>query len=141
MHRLVVVPIVASDGLAERPVIPGSGPRAEWQASRMATFTEILALLVEHGVPLDEALNISATASGDARLARGGQQLAEQVRAGNITAAIPPGIPPLVGWLILGHAQQTRMADTLRRRLPPTVAGSLTGASTWVSICRSFFRL
>ena len=66
-------------------------------------------------MPLDEALNLSTTASGDARLARGGQQLAEQVRAGNTTAAIPPGIPPLVGWLILGHAQHTRMADTLRR--------------------------
>lgn len=85
------------------------------QAGRMATFTEILALLVEHDVPLDEALVVSATASGDARLARGGQQLAEQVRQGNTAAAVPPGIPPLIGWLILGHAQQARMAETLRR--------------------------
>jgi len=85
------------------------------QAGRMATFTEILALLVEHGVPLHESLALAATASGDASLERGGKLLAEQVRQGSSATALPPGIPPLIGWLILGHARQEQMAQALRR--------------------------
>jgi general secretion pathway protein F len=82
---------------------------------RAATFAEILALLVEQRVPLDEAITLSAAASGDPALQRAGTSLAERLRRGDTSSAIPEGIPPLLGWLIATPIGPERLASSLKR--------------------------
>ena len=77
---------------------------------RAAHFTELLAHLVEHEVPLDQALVLAGNASGSATLRHSGARYAEQLTAGATSGArldaTPGGLPPLVAWMIgSGHRQ------------------------------------
>jgi len=82
---------------------------------RMATFSELLALLVEQDVPLDEALKLAAAAGGDAHLKRTAQTLAERIQTGQTVGRIPQGFPPLLGWLLASGHGQTTLVKTLRQ--------------------------
>jgi type II secretory pathway component PulF len=84
-------------------------------AGRMATFAELLALLVEQEVPMSEAVVLAGAASGDARLRRGGKVLAEHIRQGGRAAEVPEGFPPLLGWLILTETRHTHLVKSLRQ--------------------------
>lgn len=86
-------------------------------AGRMATFAEVLALLVEHEVSLGEAVELSADASGDRRLRESGRQLAEQLRRGEKTSDVTAltGMPPVLAWLLAGSAERGQMISALRR--------------------------
>jgi type II secretory pathway component PulF len=86
-------------------------------AGRMATFADVLAVLVEHEVPLPEALVLAADASGDRRLRESGRQLAERLRQGQISAGLTAlaGAPPLLNWLLQHSASQERWRASLRR--------------------------
>jgi type II secretory pathway component PulF len=84
-------------------------------AGRTATFAEMLALLIEHQVPLVEALPLAAAASGDRRISAGAEQLTERIRSGNIGGAAPRGLPPLLSWLILTNAPTLQLVKTLRQ--------------------------
>ncbi len=86
-------------------------------AGRMATFAETLALLIEHEVPLGEAVGLSADASGDRRLRESGHQLAEQLRRGERPSGVSAlsGIPPVLAWLLVGSADRSQMISALRR--------------------------
>ena len=55
--------------------------------SRAASFTEILALLVENSVPLDQSLSLAGEASGDSEVAAAAEELADAVRRGAATGA------------------------------------------------------
>ncbi len=82
---------------------------------RDATLAEILGLLVEHQVPLDEALVLAAEASGDRKLTRGAAKLAAAIRRGEPLGRgllKSAGLPPLVGWLLHsgGHRRILRRA-------------------------------
>lgn len=82
---------------------------------RTATLVEILTLMVEQGVPLDEAVELSSAASGDASLRRSGQQLAESLRRGETGGKPPVGFPPFLGWLMLSGTRQQHLARALRQ--------------------------
>jgi len=86
-------------------------------AGRMATFAEVLALLVEHSVPLDEAVELSADASGDRCLRETGRQLAEQLRRGEKPSSVSAlgGMPPVLAWLLVSSADRSQMISALRR--------------------------
>jgi general secretion pathway protein F len=86
-------------------------------AGRVATFADVLALLVEHDVPLDEAIALAADASGDRRLRESGRQLAEQVQRGERLSGAPSsqGMPPVLGWLLVTFVNQTQLVIALRR--------------------------
>lgn len=60
--------------------VPLIGPIVRWTA--LARFSPVLSVLVESGVPLDEALILAAEASGDAALCADCRILAMQVREG-----------------------------------------------------------
>lgn len=85
------------------------------QFGRLATFADVLALMVEQQVPLDEAVELSAEASGDRGLAKASQTLAERIRSGDQTITLPREFPPLLAWLICGGANQTQLTKNLRR--------------------------
>jgi general secretion pathway protein F len=121
------------------------------RCSRSAAFLEILALLVENQTPLDEAVTLAASASGDPDTVRAAQQLTETLRRGQ-TQPGPgdPAFPPLMSWLVLAaghdgallpalqhsaatyHRRARNQSDLLRVLLPALltvgVAGSMTAA-------------
>jgi type II secretory pathway component PulF len=92
---------------------------------RAAGFAEMLALLVEHDVPLAEGVRLAAKTSGDPRLIAAAKHLAGQISAGGVAgdADEPTAIPPLLRWLITTGGRQPALAmalrdaaDTYRRR-------------------------
>ncbi|MFC1759838.1 hypothetical protein ACFL2H_13910, partial [Planctomycetota bacterium] len=71
------------------------------QLGRLATFTDLMALFVEHGVPLQESLPLAAKVSGDKVMLAECTQLADAITAGQSTT-IEVGrrtaIPNLIRW-------------------------------------------
>jgi general secretion pathway protein F len=92
--------------------------------SRTAGFADTLALLVDHQVPLAEAVVLSAKCSGDARLILAAKQLAADVADGIVAGGGAPSgtdrgtnpadIPPLLRWLIAMGGNQPALAKSLR---------------------------
>lgn len=83
--------------------------------SRMATFADVLAMMVEQQVPLDEAVVLAAEASGDRSLMKAGGILAERIRGGQHTTPLPKSFPPLLGWLLASRTQGGQLAKSLRQ--------------------------
>jgi type II secretory pathway component PulF len=71
--------------------------------------------LIEHQVPLVEALSLAAAASGDRRIRKGADELAERIRSGKVGGAAPRGLPPLLSCLILTNAPTMQLVKTLRQ--------------------------
>jgi general secretion pathway protein F len=86
------------------------------QDGRLATFSEVLALLVRQQVPLDEALTLAADASGDRGLQSAARDMAENLRRGGevVSGGASAGLlPPLVAWLLTAGASTERLSETL----------------------------
>jgi type II secretory pathway component PulF len=93
--------------------------------ARTASFTEILALLLENQVPLDQAVVLAADAWGDPALTRSAARFAQLIAQGaNVSQDDPQtaAIPPLVRWLLLTSPPRTLVpmlrytAETFHRR-------------------------
>jgi len=83
-------------------------------AGRMAALTDLLAALLSHEVPLDEAVTLASAAVGTRRLAAGGQELAQRIRRGQLGGRPPAGFSPLLAWtLTCGRGDQ--LPKILRR--------------------------
>jgi general secretion pathway protein F len=85
------------------------------RASRLASLADLLSLLIEHGVPLPEAVELSSSAIGSPAIATSGRQFAEQLRRGENIERPPHGFPPLLAWTIAGGQPQSRLISSLRR--------------------------
>ena len=86
------------------------------QEGRLATFSEVLALLVRQQVPLDQAIALAADASGDRGLQAAAGAMAETLRRGGEIAngGDPVGLlPPLVAWLLTAGAPTEKLSETL----------------------------
>lgn len=92
---------------------------------RVATFADVLAMLVEHSVPLDQSLELAAEAVGEPRMVQAAGTLAESLRRGeplDSRQAVAAGFFPLFAWMVsAGHQQGTlpralRQAAALYRR-------------------------
>lgn len=77
--------------------------------ARAACFSELLALLVEHEVPLPEAITLAAEATADDAMVVGAREVAASVERGD---SVPHAVraaevfPPMLRWLMitgLGH--------------------------------------
>ena len=133
--------------------IPGIGRILTSMAA--AGFADLLALLLEHGVPLPEAIPLAAEASGDSSLVASARQVAEATGRGETgtppSAARVDGLPPMLRWLMgaagtrqgllvpaLRHAAETyrrRAADRtdlIRVALPTLLMLALGGTATLV---------
>ena len=92
---------------------------------RLATFSDMLALLVESGAALGQSVVLAAEASGDEQLRQFARQYSDDFQRG-IVSAVPreklAGLPPLLTWLLAGGGNQMALAHSLRStagRLPP----------------------
>jgi len=84
---------------------------------QLASFAELLALMIEHDVPLPEGLRLAADASGDPRLCRAGWNLAETVEQGTQPArdqARRFDFPPFLFWVLTCGQQQAGLTRLLR---------------------------
>ena len=105
-------------------VIPGI--RSIVANFRRANFCDLLAMLLDHHVPLPEASILAADAAGDQPLQQVAARIARGVRSGQTLAdslAVGRELPPFISWmLICGERQGTliatlkQVADVLRQR-------------------------
>jgi type II secretory pathway component PulF len=82
----------------------------------MASFSEVLRLLIEHRVSLPEALVLAGEASGDRRLEQQARGMAERLERGERAAtaqAAHHGFPPLLAWLLTGGAREAQLVSAL----------------------------
>jgi type II secretory pathway component PulF len=82
-----------------------------------ASLSELLALMVEHDVPLHEALRLAAGASGDNRLKSSAAQMASEAEQGqSLTqdSAAARDLPPFLRWALTSSTEADGLADTLR---------------------------
>jgi type II secretory pathway component PulF len=132
------------------------------RCSRSATFLEILALLVENKTPLDEAVLLAASASGDQKTRAAAWQLSEAIRRGQTgaPAAMPTrdsAFPPMMNWLVLAanregallpalqhsadiyHRRARNQSQLLRVLLPVLLTVTMAGSVTAVYALALFF--
>lgn len=116
---------VASSGLVGRRAVVGGRILAAVPGIgrlnrnfRTATFGDLLAMLLEHGVPLQEALEIAGDASGDRRLMSETGALVAAVREGRpLSAGLSQttALPALARWMIAAGERQAALPATLRQ--------------------------
>ena len=110
---------------AARPLalIPGVGKISRY--FQYANFADLLALMVEHQVPLPEGLRLTAQATGDVRLRRSGRELAESIESSEHVGGFGArrfGFPPFLFWVLTcgqtagGLVKLLRHAASIYRR-------------------------
>jgi general secretion pathway protein F len=108
--------ILSFSGLA-RPLAWFPGVAAIGRRFQLASFADLLALLVEHGVPLPEGLRLSGDSTGDRRLSQAAHNLAQAVEQGNPAASDSSGrfgFPPFLYWVTTCGQQGREQARLLR---------------------------
>jgi general secretion pathway protein F len=86
-------------------------------SSRAAGFADVLALLIEHGVPLPEAVGLAASATGDPGLMAAGQEIASAIQRGDpLRGTFGPArvVPPVLRWLMVSGQEQAALISALR---------------------------
>jgi type II secretory pathway component PulF len=87
------------------------------ESYRAANFTSLLALLIEHRVPLDEAVRLAGEASGDRNLRASAGRFAETIRQGGgpegPTPETPDSFPPLLSWMLSAGHRQGNLPEAL----------------------------
>jgi general secretion pathway protein F len=81
-----------------------------------ANFAELLALLIEHDVPLPQALELAADATGDAGIQNSAHQAADALRRGDdVGRALigRGGFPPFLRWIVSQSPGQRSLAHSL----------------------------
>ena len=85
---------------------------------QVATFAELLALQVEHGVPMGEAVMLAGQATGGSRLVQACRQVAAGLERGEslgATLGTAAGLPPLLTWLISSGLERGTLEPALRQ--------------------------
>lgn len=85
---------------------------------RRANFCDLLAMLLDHQVPLPEASTLAAEAAGDGALRRVASRISEGVLSGNSLAdclAVDRELPPFVSWMLICGERQGTLIATLRQ--------------------------
>ncbi len=86
------------------------------RAARLAAFTELLAILVEHEVPLPRAFELAGRASSDPFLAVGARRAQQDLEAGRpLGPALRQRllVPELIAWMTATGEQRGDLATTL----------------------------
>jgi len=87
--------------------LPWVGRTLRW--TRAGAFAEILAMLVENGVPLEEAVTLAAEATGDAELIAAAAGLRRRLERGELAGA-GDELPPLLRWLLTAGRRETLLS-------------------------------
>jgi general secretion pathway protein F len=127
--------------------------------ARAASLADIFGLLIEHDVPLPEAMRLAATCTGDRRLARSAGELAAELEQGHLPGCQrleAAGVPPVLALLIATGARQATLvtmarqaADTYRLRVARDVGWLrdwmpmwlilIVGSTVGLVYCLTFF--
>jgi general secretion pathway protein F len=103
---------------------------------RLATFAEVLSLLVRQNVPLHKGLELASAASGDAGLREAGASVAASLRRGEPLTANDAGLsafPPLLGWLI-AHGARTESLGNMLREMAERYRNKAKHAANWSAV-------
>ena len=95
-----------------------TGIRQTLHNGRLATFAEVLALLVKQRVPMHDSLVLAAEASGDRVIVNASRQISDQLQRGEVLkhrADLPAGFSPLLGWLLVTSDRQPELSEALSR--------------------------
>jgi type II secretory pathway component PulF len=87
------------------------------RSARLASFTDLLAILVEHEVPLPEAFHLAGAASSDVLAASASREVEKELRDGRDLAAALKGrseFPAAFSWMAGMGARRGSLATTLR---------------------------
>ncbi|HEY1785205.1 MAG TPA: type II secretion system F family protein, partial [Pirellulales bacterium] len=135
------------------------GVRTLLASAQAASLADVLALLLEHGVPLDEAVRLAAGTVNDTATHDAAQSLAIAVQRGATAAPEPRrrnGLTPFMQWMIANgqnertlvplvrhtaqiYRQRTlRQADWLRTYLPTVLTIGIGGTATLI-YCLTLF--
>jgi len=123
-------------GIELHPILAGGavGTLARMQrASRLGSFTEVLALLIENNVPIPEALELASASVGSPVLARTGKELAERARRGETIEKAPKGFPPLLVWALSAGQSPQRLCRSLRR-IAEVYREEISRRSQWLAL-------
>lgn len=122
----------------------GRGIRGTIQLGRMATFSEVMALLVKEQVPLEDSMVLAAEASGDRSIVGAAKEMAGRLRRGeqfDKHEDLPPGLPPLMGWLLMSGDRQpdlsaalSHSAEVYRNRAARRAAWTALYLPIWVTV-------
>lgn len=85
--------------------------------ARMATFCDLFSVLVRQDVPIDEAIVLSAQASGDRELIRFSQRYSERLKSGDaksLTLTTNRSLTPMMLWLLSGDTNGQQLVTLLR---------------------------
>lgn len=95
---------------------PGlAGPVVRLKRSmQLASFTHLMSLLIEHLIPLPEALRLAAQNGVGPRLKASALRLADQLERGEVPQERLPGVPPVLSWLFLHPPPAGELAASLR---------------------------
>lgn len=94
------------------------GLKTAMRSYRLSAFADLAAGLLDHGVPLDQAVTLAAAASGDRALARDAAVVAERLRAGQPAAealAAFESAPRFGRWMMTAGANAGTLPATLRQ--------------------------
>jgi type II secretory pathway component PulF len=121
-------------GLA-RPLALVPGMAAIGRHYRCAHFAELLALLVEHAVPLPRALRLASGAAGDSQLRAGVEELAQRVEQADAAPARRRRgrLPRYLAWIISHGARQRDWPRLLRHAASIHRRRALAGAN-WLKL-------
>ncbi|MFC1596817.1 type II secretion system F family protein [Planctomycetota bacterium] len=95
--------------------LPWLGRMLRWY--RIATFAEVLTLLIENRVPLPQSVVLAAEATGDPGMIRAALDIAEALRRGEPLRLGGPfhrGFPPLLEWLMVTGQSHGALLPALR---------------------------
>ena len=119
----------------------GTGIRETLYNGRMATFAEVLALLVKERVPMHDSLVLAAEASGDRAIVKASRQIADHLRRGEVLKHredLPKGFSPLLGWLLLTGDRQPELSEALSRSAA-VYRHRAERAGTWTAVYLPIF--
>jgi len=119
----------------------GVGMRQTLHNGRMATFAEVLALLVKERLPMHDSLVLAAEASGDRAITKASRELADRLRRGEVFKRredLPTGFSPLLGWLLVTSDRQPELSEALSRSAT-VYRRRAERASTWTAVYLPIF--
>jgi type II secretory pathway component PulF len=92
--------------------------RRMFRTAQVATFADLLALLVEHSVPLPEGVVLAAEATGGRRLGEAAGKIAEALKRGEPLGRRLPGmewLPPMLVWSMSFGQARDALLPALRQ--------------------------
>lgn len=105
-----------SSGWSAFGLVPGI--RSIVSHFRQANFCDLMAMLLDHQVPLPDASQLAAEAAGDADLRRVANRISEGIRSGLTLAdclAVGRELPAFVSWMLVCGERQGTLVPTLRQ--------------------------